>query len=112
MLTEILSCPQEETVETLDTDMDKELPKIIYQLENRRVRYLLKTYLRTRLKKIEKYAAHVLDATPEYRQRLSQRELVYCQDYFISVGRHLRETVLQHMPPNFKSLVRSSSPAA
>lgn len=50
---------QEGLVEQLESDMSQELRRMMMNLENMRVRYLLKMYHRTRLKKIEKFAASI-----------------------------------------------------
>ena len=125
---------KEKLVEDLEQDMAQELRRMMLSLENKRVRYLLKLYHRTRLKKIEKFAASIV-ADPEYYKRLSEcvalhfascaplvhavsaccnlkrvlplnrAELSYCQEYFKLVGRHLKTVVLDQLPSDFKPLV-------
>eukprot|EP00798_Chlamydomonas_sp_ICE-L_P003202 gene3202-13222_t len=104
-------------------DMEQELRRMVFSLEVKRVRYLLKLYLKTRLRKIEKYllklyyktrlrkiekyAAMILD-DDEMSKRLCKNEQAYCQDYFFVVGRCLKDSVLDHLPKDFQHLVKMS----
>uniref|UniRef100_A0A7S0WZE6 DNA replication complex GINS protein SLD5 n=1 Tax=Chlamydomonas leiostraca TaxID=1034604 RepID=A0A7S0WZE6_9CHLO len=99
---------KEEQVEGLESAGTQELERMIYSLEVKRVRYLLKLYYRTRLHKIEKYAAAILDDEAQ-ASKLSQAELQFCQDYFVTVGRHLKEVVLDQLNEDFKPLCKTSA---
>ncbi len=55
----------------MESDMSQELRRMVLNLENKRVRYLLKLYHRTRLKKIEKFAASIA-ADDQVQGRLSE----------------------------------------
>ncbi|KAF5830729.1 hypothetical protein DUNSADRAFT_14111 [Dunaliella salina] len=96
---------QEEYVEALESDMCQELRRMVLSLENKRVRYLLKLYHRTRLQKIEKFAASIV-ADEQYQDRLSESEMQYCRDYFVLLGRHFHGMVLDHLPDDFRPLVK------
>ncbi len=61
---------QEEYCEQLEGDMGAELKRMMLGLEVRRVRYLLKAYHRTRLLKVERFAATIMD-NDDLRTRLS-----------------------------------------
>ena len=43
----------------------------------------------------------------EVQQRLSPGELEFADEYFRTQGRHMKDTVLQHLPNNYDQLVRS-----
>eukprot|EP01027_Heterolobosea_sp_BB2_P015760 GEZU01022538.1.p1 GENE.GEZU01022538.1~~GEZU01022538.1.p1 ORF type:complete len:177 (+),score=30.54 GEZU01022538.1:128-658(+) len=73
----------------------------IYQLEVDRVQYLLKSYLRERLKKIEKYAQYIL-STKEMKKRLSPQELKFAEAYLALEQRHFQTSLLDHLPEGFK----------
>ena len=62
---------QEDYVEGLETDMSQELRRMMLNLESKRVRYLLRLYHRTRLSKIEKYAANIMEDN-DMHSRLSK----------------------------------------
>ncbi|KAK9819598.1 hypothetical protein WJX72_000134 [[Myrmecia] bisecta] len=87
---------------------DAELIRSLYLQELLRVKYLLRSYLRTRIQKIEQYVMHILD-DPEYQERLSPKELEYAKEFFVTSGQHLKEKVLQHMPPGFDKLLKQSA---
>ena len=53
--------------------------RIIYELEKERVMYLLASYLRTRLHKIQKFALY-LDLNEDTRTRLSEQASDYPDD--------------------------------
>lgn len=55
-----------------------ELPRLMYSYELKRVRYLLQSYHRTRLTKIEKFILHILEKE-EVLNRLSDKEKAYAQ---------------------------------
>lgn len=58
------------------------LTRIIYLYEIQRVKYLLQSYYKSRLKKMEEYAMNILDDS-RLRERLSPREEQYVQVCFL-----------------------------
>eukprot|EP00955_Chlamydomonas_euryale_P057671 356868-Chlamydomonas_euryale.AAC.8 len=97
---------QDEAVEDLERNPSAEMKRMVFSLELKRIRYLLRLYLRTRLHKIERMAAYVL-GREEALSRLSDAEKVYLQEYFVMVGKHLNTSVLDNMPEGFKELLKS-----
>lgn len=95
---------QEGNVELLESDMQNEIRRVVYKMDILRVRYLLKSYLRARLSKIERFAGLVLD-TAELQTCLSPQEISYAQGYFVLWGRHMKKLVADRLPPDFQSLV-------
>eukprot|EP00049_Salpingoeca_infusionum_P014731 m.279103 g.279103 ORF g.279103 m.279103 type:complete len:275 (+) comp15739_c4_seq9:202-1026(+) len=72
----------------------------LYQMEIERLRFLLASYLRTRLWKIEKYALHIrLDA--EAQLRLSDKEREYALRYANLVEDHQQRSFLTNIPDGF-----------
>jgi hypothetical protein len=51
------------------------------------------------------FAGAMLD-TASLRERLSAQERTYASGFFVALGRHMRESVLKDLPPNYQSLVR------
>eukprot|EP00879_Flechtneria_rotunda_P033135 GHRR01036671.1.p2 GENE.GHRR01036671.1~~GHRR01036671.1.p2 ORF type:complete len:106 (+),score=15.81 GHRR01036671.1:1075-1392(+) len=88
----------------MESHKEMDLVRQILSHERDRVRYLLKAYLRARLDKIEKYAGAILDSA-DLRDRLSQQEKQYSSQVFVALGRHLKASVLDYLPPHYQSLV-------
>ncbi|CAI8031390.1 DNA replication complex GINS protein SLD5 [Geodia barretti] len=83
----------------------------IHRLELDRVQYVLRSYLRTRLEKIERHVLHVLEqeADGSSSSRLSPEELVFAKEYADNMEAHLQSLVLQHMPSNLQKLDHSKA---
>ncbi len=80
------SMMQEEIIRELNQDPEQDLLKMIYTVELQRVKYSLRCYLRARLKKLEQHVMHCLD-DPDIKQRLSEKEVKYGEEYFLLLGR-------------------------
>ncbi|KAI0235051.1 DNA replication complex GINS protein SLD5 [Lamellibrachia satsuma] len=77
----------------------------IHRMEIDRIRYVLSTYLRIRLKKIEQFTSHILQSEKNAETpRLSQEELVYANEYATHMEDHFKTVALRHMPPNLQSI--------
>ncbi|MPD00971.1 DNA replication complex GINS protein SLD5 [Portunus trituberculatus] len=67
-----------------------------------RIRYVLSSYLRVRLEKIERYAHHLLEkdasVTDPLQAVLSPQEASYAKEYVSSMESHFQKVVLQQMP--------------
>lgn len=75
---------KEEKIEDMEgqsTSEDDALIRIIMQQDLERIKFVLRSYIRVRLAKIETYAK-LLTTDPEWRYRLSQEELNYASKYF------------------------------
>ncbi|GMI37971.1 hypothetical protein TrCOL_g5145 [Triparma columacea] len=83
----------------------------MYQTEVDRVKYVLVDYLRVRLRKIERNALWYMSQFPdgkEYKTNaedetvtvtfLSPKEMKFCAGYTKLLRKHMKETVLKHMP--------------
>ncbi|PRP86332.1 hypothetical protein PROFUN_05473 [Planoprotostelium fungivorum] len=72
------------------------------QMEIDRISYLLRSYLRSRIVKIEKHhSKFVSDET--YHQRLSPSEQKFAQSYTDLIKSHYRESFLQSLPDRVNS---------
>ncbi|GBF95329.1 DNA replication complex GINS [Raphidocelis subcapitata] len=97
---------QEREIDRLERDPDGDVAQEALSLERDRLRWLLKSYLRTRLGKVQQYAALVLRDAAGVQARVSPQELKFANDYFMSLGQLYQDQVLQHLPPNYNSLLR------
>lgn len=61
------------------------------------MRYLLRGYLRTRLRKLEATVMAVLD-DEEATQRLSAKELAYAGQYLRLFAGHMNSSLMEHLP--------------
>ena len=110
----------EENLKGLSTDDFLVIP---HKMEIDRIRYVISSYLRIRLQKIEKYAVFLLKrdrAIPDPADRyMTKAEFEFAEQYWKIVKGHFYEEACRHMPsllhefegldveikPNFKSLV-------
>ncbi|ORX54779.1 GINS complex, Sld5 component [Piromyces finnis] len=76
---------------------------MLCQQEMDRVKFILKNYLRTRLNKIEKYANYIYQ-NPTYYERLSDKEITYCEQYKELVDSHLLKSSLETAPAFLQNL--------
>jgi len=78
------------------------------QLEVERVRFLVASYLRTRLAKIQKYCWFINDQeskrAPSSKSRLMPEEYKFLREYIAVVEGHLSTAALSHMPIVVKTL--------
>jgi len=76
----------------------------IHKMEIDRIRYILSSYLRSRLEKIEKFTHYLLEkegqVTDEAMATLSPEEVKYAKEYASQMESHFSSLVLQHMPDN------------
>lgn len=66
---------QEDLLEDLE-DSSQALARNLMQMEFERIRYIVASYLRTRLHKIERYSQYFLN---EFKNRLSKEEVDYAE---------------------------------
>ncbi|KAF8512973.1 GINS complex Sld5 component [Gautieria morchelliformis] len=84
---------------------DEHFQIILVQTEVERVRFIVRSYMRTRIHKaisrirpqIEKYAHHILE-TPDLQRRLSAMELKHAQSYAALIDAQFDISVLNAMP--------------
>ncbi|KAK8998855.1 hypothetical protein V6N11_070037 [Hibiscus sabdariffa] len=97
----------EETVDDFEESGHDPLIVSLYQMDLDRVQFLLRSYLRVRLQKIEKFMFYIWK-TDTYRNRLSIEEEKFTERCIRDMGKHLEETVLSKMPDNYQSVLKQS----
>lgn len=76
---------------------------ITHKMELERIRYIIASYLRCRLEKIETYTSYILheeELRKDDEKRLSEDEAKFAQEYFDSVEKHFFQLAVRHMPSN------------
>ncbi|TPX69018.1 hypothetical protein SpCBS45565_g02732 [Spizellomyces sp. 'palustris'] len=70
---------------------------VIYQQEMERIKFVIRSYLRTRLAKIQKYTLHFLQEE-ECRGRLSNEEVAFAEKFQELLERHFMKSCLEELP--------------
>ncbi|CAI9739074.1 Hypothetical predicted protein [Octopus vulgaris] len=79
----------------------------VHRMELDRVRFVLNSYLRIRLEKIQSHAAHYINkdsSEDEEHSLFSPAELAFAKEYLSSVEDHLTGLAVQHMPAMLHTL--------
>ncbi|XP_039624503.1 DNA replication complex GINS protein SLD5 [Polypterus senegalus] len=108
---EIVECVMEQLnhmEENLQRSKKGDLRATIHRMETERIRYVLSSYLRCRLQKIEKYFPHVLEkeksraeGEPSY---LSPEEYAFAKEYYANTETFLKNVALKNMPANLQTV--------
>ncbi|XXG98741.1 Peptidyl-prolyl cis-trans isomerase cyp15 [Hypoxylon texense] len=96
---------QIEKVEDMTGDMDPKtnFALIVIQTELERYKYLVRSYLRARIAKIDKHTLHYLSSS-ELRARLSPTELAYATRHQALLHNHYLSSFLSSFPPALQNL--------
>merc|ERR1711903_246066 len=70
-------------------------------MEVDRTKYMVKSYLRLRLGKIQKFPLHILSSA-EYYNRLSKSEYNFVKRYVDLIDKHYKAAVLDKLPEAFR----------
>ncbi|KAK6254356.1 hypothetical protein SCA6_015661 [Theobroma cacao] len=97
----------EETVDEFEESGHDPLIASLYQMDLDRAQFLLRSYLRVRLQKIEKLMFYIWKSDT-YHHRLSTEEEKFAERCIRDIGKHLEETVLSKLPDNYQSLLKQS----
>lgn len=112
--TEIVDCMLDQIAE-----MNGNIPKAkksdfrvaIHKMEVDRIRYVLSSYLRIRLEKIEKFAQFLVDQEEKRKasepSKLSPEEYNYAKEFIQNMDACFHSIALRHMPPNLQKLESS-----
>ncbi|KAE8744976.1 hypothetical protein FOCC_FOCC008389 [Frankliniella occidentalis] len=80
----------------------------VHHMELARIRYIITSYLRTRIEKIEQNTAFILEQettrSPE-NPHLSEGELNYAREFLALQENHQKQLVLKHVPPPFQDFM-------
>ncbi|KAL6185709.1 hypothetical protein ACLB2K_041836 [Fragaria x ananassa] len=102
----LMNNPEENVEQDAQSGIDP-LNVSLYQMDLDRTQFLLRSYLRIRLQKIEKYIFHIL-ATAELYNRLSKQEKAFAKTCLVDLEKHLEESVLLKLPNNYQSIFKQS----
>ncbi|XP_020228616.1 DNA replication complex GINS protein SLD5 [Cajanus cajan] len=97
----------EETIQDKSTAATDPLSLSLYQMDLDRTLFLLRSYLRIRIQKIEKYMFHIRK-TNELWNRLSKDEKEFTNACIEDLKQHLEESVLSKLPENYQSVLKQS----
>ncbi|KAL4623089.1 DNA replication complex GINS protein SLD5 [Arapaima gigas] len=108
---EIVECVMEQLIhmeENLQRVKKGDIKASVHRMEIDRIRFVLSSYLRSRLQKIEKYFPHVLEkeksraaSDPSF---LSPEEFAFAKEYLANTETYLKAVALRHMPPNLQTV--------
>ena len=76
---------------------------IVIQTELERYKYLVRSYLRARIAKIDRHTLHYL-STDNLRSRLSEMELAYATRHQALLHNHYLSSFLSSFPPQLQNL--------
>lgn len=96
----------EETVEEFMENGVDDLVVSLYQMDLDRTLFLLRSYLRIRLQKIEKYMIHI--AKTDLWNRLSKQEQRFSKRCTDIMEKHLKQSVLDRLPYGYGSILQQS----
>lgn len=98
---------QSETVQLLRTDPssseEEHFRIVLVQTEVERVKFIVRSYLRTRLFKIEKFARYIM-TNPQIQQQLSESEVEHARRFARLTDQHFYHSVLQSLPETQQTL--------
>ena len=95
----------QEMEDNIDRAKNGDFKVSIHRLEINRIRYIVSSYLRTRLHKIEKCAAHLIETEKTGNSpKLTAEELLFAEEYHSSAETHFKTLALRHMPQNLQSV--------
>lgn len=92
----------EENISQLDKN---DFRCIAHKMELERIKYIVASYLRIRLRKIETFTKEILNedaGRPAAQKRLSDEERRYAEAYSDSINKHFHQVAIQHMPQNLR----------
>ncbi|KAI3372413.1 hypothetical protein L3Q82_022902 [Scortum barcoo] len=108
---EVVECVMEQL-----THMEANLQRVkkgdakasIHRMEIDRIRFVLSSYLRSRLQKIEKFFPHVLEREKSRGEGdpslLSPEEFAFAKEYYANTETYLKAVALKRMPPNLQTV--------
>ncbi|KAL2650640.1 hypothetical protein R1flu_018768 [Riccia fluitans] len=101
----------EENIEAFATEIKDDLMLSLYRMDVNRTLFLLRSYLRARLSKIERHPIHIID-NQELWDRLSEYEQEYTNKYCEVLAKHFEQTVLIRLPEQYGSMLKQTSLAS
>jgi len=107
---ELVDCMLEQ-IRELEGKMtkSKDLVSSLQKIELERVKFVISSYLRARLQKIEDNVIHVLEHEPTGESKLSTEELKFAKSFADNMQNQFNEAVLHHMPLNVQKLEQNKN---
>lgn len=96
----------EETLDEFTENSYDDLVVSLYQMDLDRALFLLRSYLRIRLQKIEKYMVHI--SKTNLWNHLSEQEQRFAKRCIEIMEKHLEQSVLSRLPYGYQSMLRQS----
>ncbi|QLQ80254.1 hypothetical protein HG537_0D02550 [Torulaspora globosa] len=95
--------------ESASGSSNDKLPLLCMEAELERVKFLIRSYLRCRMHKIDKYMLYLKqleysDNTTSLKDLLSAQELIYHNRHFSSLLKLFNSSVLRHMPTELQAI--------
>ncbi|KTW28789.1 hypothetical protein T552_01419 [Pneumocystis carinii B80] len=84
-------------------DIKTNFRMILIQTEIERIKYIIRSYLQTRIYKLDKYGIYILQ-TPECLARLSSIEIEYLKKHQDILMNYYTSAVLKHLPKKLQRL--------
>ncbi|XP_078284952.1 DNA replication complex GINS protein SLD5 isoform X2 [Rhinoraja longicauda] len=108
---EVVECVMEQ-LDHMEKNLQRakkgDLKITVHRMEMERIRYVLSSYLRSRLQKIEKFFPHILEKERSRQETepsfLSAQEVAFAKEYASNCESHLKNLALKRMPPNLQAL--------
>ncbi|CAH1784883.1 unnamed protein product [Owenia fusiformis] len=109
--TEIVECMMDqikEMEENISRAKKGDFKVSVHRMELDRIRFILSSYLRTRLEKIEKNTQYILEQESNRPEtdapHLSPEEYAFAKEFQDHNESHYKQIALRHMPPNLQTL--------
>ncbi|KAG4303322.1 hypothetical protein PCK1_000286 [Pneumocystis canis] len=103
----ILGCIKDPKTEIVELEIGKDIKTnfrmILVQMEIERIKYIIRSYLQTRIYKLDKYALYILQ-TRESLACLSSIETEYLKKHQEILTNYYTSTVLKHFPEKLRRL--------
>ncbi|KAK8954903.1 hypothetical protein KSP39_PZI002670 [Platanthera zijinensis] len=96
----------EETLDEFTENRSDDLVVSLYQMDLDRALFLLRSYLRIRLQKIENYLVHI--SKTNLWNRLSEQEQRFAKRCIEIMEKHLEQSVLSRLPYGYQSMLKQS----
>ena len=92
----------EENISQLDKN---DFRYIAHRIELERIKYIVTSYLRCRIKKVETFTRALLEEDnqrPADKRRMSTEERQYAEAHMALIRKHFHQIAIQHMPANLQ----------
>lgn len=99
--------------ESLQHVKTNDFRRIVHKMELERIRYVINSYLRIRLRKLESFSSFFINEDQnraDDKKRLAPSETAYAENYIDLMESHFKQLIFRHIPPqhddNEKRMIR------